>query len=69
MSNCVKNNLDMLSRRQWKAAIADVQRHLNIAKHRAKKLEQIIQQWTRLRDEGMLWPGAQSASDEQSHNG
>jgi len=68
MSNRVNKNLDITSRKQWNAALADVQRHLNIARRRAEKLEQIIQEWTRLRDEGMFWPGSNTQSNDHDHS-
>ena len=46
------------------------QRQLVLAKRRVVGLEKTVTNWTRLRDEGMPGPGAQSEnqSQEQSHS-
>jgi hypothetical protein len=60
MSNHVKNKLGITSKRTWNTAIKEAQRQLVLAKRRVEELENTVRNWTRLRDEGMLWPGIDS---------
>jgi len=65
MPNRVNHKLDRMTKRTWNAAIREAERQLVLAKRRVEGLETTVKNWTRLRDEGMPWPGP-SGSDNQS---
>lgn len=54
----VKGEVNRAGNRDWDVAIADVRLKLEEAKKRAEKLSKILENWSRLRDQGMAWPGA-----------
>jgi hypothetical protein len=64
MPNRVKGKLDNKPKKLWNTAIREAERQLVLAKRRVEGLEKAVQNWTRLRDEGMPWPETQS--DHQS---
>ena len=57
MPNLVKRKLGVTSKLAWDSAIKEARRQLVITKRRVEGLERTVQNWTRLRDEGMPWPG------------
>jgi hypothetical protein len=69
MSNRVKEKLGVASNSPWNLAIKEVERHLTLAKRRVVGLEKTVQNWKKLRDEGMPWPGQLSGqSSKQDHS-
>jgi hypothetical protein len=66
MSNRVKANIDITSKKLWNTAIKEAERQLILAKRRVHGLEQTMRNWTRLRDEGMSWPGKVTPLQTQS---
>jgi hypothetical protein len=57
MSNRVNRKLDITTQRAWDTAIKEAKRQLALARRRVEGLEKTVQNWTRLRHEGMPWPG------------
>jgi len=70
MPNRVKGKVRHTPNSPWDAAIKEAQRQLVHARRRAEGLERAVKNWTKLRDEGIPWPEAQSAnqSSEQQHS-
>jgi hypothetical protein len=62
MSNRVKTGLDNRAKRVWDSAIKEANRQLILARRRVEGLEKTVRDWTRLRDEGMPWPGDSGGS-------
>lgn len=60
--NRVKGRLDITAKRAWSAALKEANRQLILAKRRVEGLEKTVRNWTRLRDEGMPWPGDSGGS-------
>lgn len=58
MSNHVKGKVIHSYRRTWNIALADVKRQIVLAKRRVAGLEKTLENWAKLRDEGIPWPGA-----------
>ena len=67
MPNHVKHKVRLPSNSGWSAAIAEAERHLVLAKRRVEGLKRVVQNWRRLRDDGMPWPGqlTDQSSDQQ----
>ena len=60
MHNLVNNKVKHKSNKvkaSWDAAIWELNRQLGETRKRASRLQKAIKTWTRLRDEGMPWPG------------
>ena len=62
MSNRVKTGLDNRAKRVWDSAIKEANRQLILARRRVEGLEKTVRDCTRLRDEGMPWPGDSGGS-------
>lgn len=58
MSNRVKSKVIHPYRRTWNIALADVKRQIVLARRRVAGLEKILENWAKLRDEGIPWPGS-----------
>jgi|HubBroStandDraft_6_1064221.scaffolds.fasta_scaffold04816_4 hypothetical protein len=70
MSNRVKREVRKVRREpktQGNNAIREAQRQLLLAKRRVEGLEKTVENWTRLRDEGMPWRQSTDHSQEPCH--
>jgi hypothetical protein len=60
MPNRVKGKVRPTPNSSWNSAISEASRQLALAKRRVEGLEKAVKNWTKLRDDGIPWPGAQS---------
>lgn len=60
MFNPVKRKVKQPTKREWDQAIAAARLRLGELQRLTVGLQRTIENWTRLRDQGMLWPGAES---------
>ena len=62
VSSTVKHKVRRASSKSWDAVIAKAERQLKRAEGRVDGLKRTIQNFIRLRDSGMPWPGEKSAT-------
>jgi hypothetical protein len=59
MSNLVKSKVRRRPNLLWDTAIEEAKQQLALARRRVEGLQQAVANWTKLRDEGIPWPGTQ----------
>jgi hypothetical protein len=64
MPNRVKTRVRHTPNLGWDAAIHEARRQLTIAERRVEGLKQTVHNWTKLKKEGMPWPGEKSDQNE-----